>query len=1100
MSMRKAVNAVGSLAVCLLLAAPAWAQFCPSTTYINLAWSGTNCSSADSSSRCGVGTAVTLTVTAGGGPYSLQSCETGVTWNFGDTSPAVTSTGNSVTHSFTSAGSFYVTARVNASSTTYGNYASAYVRVANGVVYLLPSSLPPVSEGAGSISVNVHTTFAPTTVDYYTSDYYGYAGTRYTATQGTLSFAAGEFDKTVSVPIIDDHVFTGNAQFTFALRNATNGVTFGDYYYQPYQTTITITENDPPPTLDFAGAFPLDISEAIGTFNVDVVRTGDLQRVVSVYYYGDSLQYGSTLTFNANETRKTIAIPIPHDSVWLPPRQRYITISSPSNGAVIAGSQYGSRTVSYNVVDDTPAPTIRIGDVSIVEGNSGIQNAIFPVTLSTALNTYLYVNVATKDGSATATDYVPGQAIVTFAPGETSKSFTVGVRGDTTVEPDETFTVTGTLYNDYNNFGKYVTITNGTCTIVNDDMGMAWIKVAAGTKGRMFMTLGNRPSSPDLVTLTSMKPSVATAPPSFVLAPASSIQSFEVTGLTPGTSTIVAKLPASAGGATLTANVDVYTPATLTARPETINVVVGNTSNVALTFSPAPASPLELKVAPSNANVQVPQGVTVDAAGNGVLAIKGLTAGDASITLTQPDANGAFTTTILVHVTAQPTGLFIASALPPGGPTAGGTQVSLTGQNFTAACTVTFGRIAATNVTLTSPTTLTAATPAQPAGTVDITATCGTDSFTLPNAFTYMAATPAISTISPSFGSTSGSTLVTVAGANMRSSCGVLFGGASAKIIGDLTPDKFVVSTPPHAASEPVNVTLQCGATSSVLESAFTYSTADEPSAVISDVDPRAAAPGQSITISGIRFRPTDAIAIDGTRVTSSSTTPTTHVVPVPPLPAGRVAVTLTDAAGHTSTTGPIFTVLEAVTPEITSVQPSRVTAGGELTINGKGFRAPYTFVLGTMNVGTIVDLSFNRAVVRVSPTFAGGTYTLGIANANGNLAAIGPKVDIAGSLTLAAASPQCASAIGGSNITITGTGFGAGTRVWIGGAEVPNVNVVNPTTIEVAVPEGRLGWTSVRAASAGGDADTLTRGVLYYSPYEPNPCTTPQRSRGVRH
>jgi hypothetical protein len=1095
--MRRAVNAVGRFVVCILLTVPVWAQTCPNYTYLGIAWSGTNCSSADSTTRCGLGTPVTLSLTTAGGPYSLQSCETGVQWSFNDGSAAVTTTGPSVTHSFTSAGTWSVSASVRTGPGTSWNYASAYLRVANGVVYL-PGQAQTVGEGAGSVSVTVHTTYAPATVDYYTTDSYGYAGTRYTTTLGTLSFAAGEFDKTVSVPIIDDHAFTGNAQFSFVLRNPTNGLTLGDYYSQPYQTTIGITENDPPPSLDFAGTFPVDVSEGVGTYNVDVVRTGDLQRVVSVYYYADLIS--GTLTFNAGETRKTIAVPIPHDNSWAPPRQRSLTLSNPSNGAVLAGNQY-YRTVSYNIVDDTPPPTVRIGDATVVEGNSGTQVVTFPVTLSTRLSDYLYVIVATKDGSATSADYVPMQQTLTFSPGDTSKTVSVAVKGDTIVEPDETFTIAGTITNDYfNSYTKYITVTNGTCTIVNDDYGMAWIKVPTGAKGRMSILLGNLPAAPDPVTVTSSKPSVATVPASFPLAIVSRIQSFDVTGVAPGTSTISAKLPASAGGTTLTANVEVYTPATLTAAPSTITVIAGSTGTIALTFSPAPALPLSLKVTPSNANVQVPPTVTIDAAGNGVLALKGVTAGDAAVTVTQPDANGAFDTTILVHVTPPPTGLFVTSALPPTGPTAGGTQVALNGQNFVAGCAVSFGGTAATAVTLTNPTTLTVTTPAHAAGNVNVVVTCAADSYTLANGFTYTAATPQLDAISPGFGATRGGTLVTVTGSNIHSSCGVLFGGTAAKIVNDLSPDKLVVSAPAHAGSDSVDVTLQCGATTSALRSAFTYTSTDEPSAVISDVDPLAAAPGQSVTVTGVRFRPTDAVTFADARAAITATTPTTQVVTIPSLPAGRVAVTLKDTDGHTTTTGPIFTILEPVTPEVTSVQPARVAPGGELTINGKGFRQPYTFVLGSTNIGTIVELSFNRAVVRIAPSFTAGSYTLGIANASGNLAAIGPKVDVAGTVALGAASPQCASAVGGSKITITGTGFAAGTRVWIGGTELTGVNVLNPTTIEATVPEGHLGWTTVRVVSATGDADTLTHAFIYYSPFDANPCTTPSRSRGVRH
>ena len=79
----------------------------------------------------------------------------------------------------------------------------------------------------------------------------------------------------------------------------------------------------------------------------------------------------------------------------------------------------------------------------------------------------------------------------------------------------------------------------------------------------------------------------------------------------------------------------------------------------------------------------------------------------------------------------------VSSVVPNKGPTAGGTAVSITGTNFAAGATVTFGGTAATNVVVVNSTTITATTPAHAAGAVTVTVTVGVQSGSLANGFTY---------------------------------------------------------------------------------------------------------------------------------------------------------------------------------------------------------------------------------------------------------------------------------------------------------------------------------------------------------------------------
>ncbi|MGB6686415.1 MAG: IPT/TIG domain-containing protein, partial [Terracidiphilus sp.] len=87
----------------------------------------------------------------------------------------------------------------------------------------------------------------------------------------------------------------------------------------------------------------------------------------------------------------------------------------------------------------------------------------------------------------------------------------------------------------------------------------------------------------------------------------------------------------------------------------------------------------------------------------------------------------------------------------------GGTAVTITGTNFAAGATVTFGGTAASNVVVVNSTTITATTPAGSAGAVTVTVTVGGQSGSLSGGFTY-AASATVSSIAPNSGSTAGGT------------------------------------------------------------------------------------------------------------------------------------------------------------------------------------------------------------------------------------------------------------------------------------------------------------------------------------------------------
>jgi Calx-beta domain len=116
-------------------------------------------------------------------------------------------------------------------------------------------------------------------------------------------------------------------------------------------------------------------------------------------------------------------------------------------------------------------PAIGIGSTRIVEGHSGTRNAQVTVSLSAPATSPVSVAYATTDGTAGGgTDYLPARGTLTFAVGEITKAVTVGITGDTAIEPDESFEVT--LANPKGAALGTSTAT-ATATIVNDDFPTA---------------------------------------------------------------------------------------------------------------------------------------------------------------------------------------------------------------------------------------------------------------------------------------------------------------------------------------------------------------------------------------------------------------------------------------------------------------------------------------------------------------------------------------------------------------------------------------------------------------------------------------------------
>jgi hypothetical protein len=145
----------------------------------------------------------------------------------------------------------------------------------------------------------------------------------------------------------------------------------------------------------------------------------------------------TTLTFAPGQTTKTVSVTVRGDALDEANETFRLLLSSPTNATIAAG------TGTCTITDNDPTPSITITNATVTEPDSGTVNAIFTVRLSAASGRSVSVKYATGDGTAAAgTDYTAlALTTLTFPAGQTSKTITVQIKGDTLREANETFYV-----------------------------------------------------------------------------------------------------------------------------------------------------------------------------------------------------------------------------------------------------------------------------------------------------------------------------------------------------------------------------------------------------------------------------------------------------------------------------------------------------------------------------------------------------------------------------------------------------------------------------------------------------------------------------------
>jgi Ca2+-binding RTX toxin-like protein len=173
-------------------------------------------------------------------------------------------------------------------------------------------------------------------------------------------------------------------------------------------------------------------------------------------------------------------------------------------------------TIDYTVAAPLPTLAIAATSASKAEGNTGTTAFTFTVTRTgntTGTSSVNYAVTGSAVNGANAADF--GGALpsgtVNFAANETSKVVTINVTGDTTVEPDEGFTVTlsapvgatiatatatGTIRNDDSGTQAVTLLPDGTLSVVGSDTVHDTISFSVDSRGRISVTVNGTAFGP----------------------------------------------------------------------------------------------------------------------------------------------------------------------------------------------------------------------------------------------------------------------------------------------------------------------------------------------------------------------------------------------------------------------------------------------------------------------------------------------------------------------------------------------------------------------------------------------------------------------------
>jgi Ca2+-binding RTX toxin-like protein len=239
------------------------------------------------------------------------------------------------------------------------------------------------------------------------------------APAGTVTFAAGETSKVVTVSVAGDTIVEADEGFAVALSNPSAGLAIGT------ESALGTIQNDDRSTVSVAAqaavkmegnsgttasTFVISLNQAaIAAQTVNWAVTGTGANPASASDFAGGLLPAGTVTFAAGETSKVVTVSVAGDTMLEADEGFAMTLSNPSAGLLI-GTALASGTI---LNDDTPV--VAHGDAYIVKQGQVLAPTL-PQATGVLANDENATTASLLDGPDHGTLQLVGNGTFTYTP------------------------------------------------------------------------------------------------------------------------------------------------------------------------------------------------------------------------------------------------------------------------------------------------------------------------------------------------------------------------------------------------------------------------------------------------------------------------------------------------------------------------------------------------------------------------------------------------------------------------------------------------------------------------------------------------------------